>query len=119
MVDPETGRSRGFGFVQYKHFSEATRAIAEMNGYQLENKYLKVAFKTPNEKSLAGGKPGKQRRSRNGRKNSWTNKPDKDESARLPGAILQKPQASQQSPDSKVSLDTPIESLKLLSLDQP
>lgn len=69
MVDPATGRSRGFGFVQYRHFSEAVRAIAGMNGYQLENKYLKVTFKTPSDKtSSLSGKPGKPKRGRNGRK---------------------------------------------------
>lgn len=68
MVDPLTGRSRGFGFVQYRHFSEAARAISAMNGYQLENKYLKVAFKTPAEQDASTpGKP-RSKRGRPGRR---------------------------------------------------
>jgi len=41
--DKATGYSYGFGFVDYQHPSDADRAIATLNGLQLQNKRIKVA----------------------------------------------------------------------------
>ena len=35
MVEKETGRSRGFGFVSYDNSASAEAAIQRMNGYQV------------------------------------------------------------------------------------
>jgi len=45
MVDAKTNESRGFGFVQFFNIQDALSAIDVMNGYPMENKHLKVAFK--------------------------------------------------------------------------
>ena len=45
MVDRDTGRSRGFGFVSYDNPDDAAKAIANMDGAQVGKKRLKVAHK--------------------------------------------------------------------------
>ena len=44
-VDKNTGESKGFGFVSYANCENAERAIHMMNGFQIENKRLKVQHK--------------------------------------------------------------------------
>jgi len=45
MVENETGRSRGFGFVSFDNRISADNAIKAMNGYQIGRKRLKVQHK--------------------------------------------------------------------------
>ena len=45
MVENETGRSRGFGFVSFDNRRSADVAIQAMNGYQIGRKRLKVQHK--------------------------------------------------------------------------
>lgn len=45
MVEKETGRSRGFGFVSYDNAPSADAAIKGMNGFQVGRKRLKVQHK--------------------------------------------------------------------------
>ncbi|KAG6977120.1 hypothetical protein JG688_00000667 [Phytophthora aleatoria] len=45
MVEKETGRSRGFGFVSYDNAPSAEAAIKGMNGFQVGRKRLKVQHK--------------------------------------------------------------------------
>ena len=40
--DRDTGRPRGFGFVEMTNNSEAARAIQTLNGYQMDGRALKV-----------------------------------------------------------------------------
>ena len=42
ITDRETGRSRGFGFVTYANEDGATKAIAEMDGTELDGRSIKV-----------------------------------------------------------------------------
>jgi RNA recognition motif-containing protein len=42
ITDRETGRSKGFGFVEFGTEEEADRAISMFNGAQLRNRTLKV-----------------------------------------------------------------------------
>eukprot|EP00934_Nitzschia_sp_Nitz4_P007917 Nitzschia sp. Nitz4//scaffold147_size54853//22601//24581//NITZ4_006617-RA/size54853-augustus-gene-0.4-mRNA-1//-1//CDS//3329536693//7907//frame0 len=63
MVEKDTGRSRGFGFVSYDNPEAAALAIKELNGCAIGNKRLKVQHKQirPNDQhgdrgaSNAGG----------------------------------------------------------------
>jgi RNA recognition motif-containing protein len=40
--DRDTGRPRGFGFVEMTSNSEAARAIQTLNGFQMDGRALKV-----------------------------------------------------------------------------
>ena len=42
MTDRETGRSRGFAFVEMENETEADQAISALNGYQMEGRALNV-----------------------------------------------------------------------------
>ena len=43
IMDRNTGRSRGFAFVEMSSASEAQKAIAELNGRELQGRALKVS----------------------------------------------------------------------------
>ena len=47
MTDRETGRSRGFGFVEMATTEEAERAISSLNGSQLDGRMIRVDKATP------------------------------------------------------------------------
>lgn len=42
VSDPQTGRSRGFGFIQFEEVEQAEKAIAEGNGMEFEGRSLLV-----------------------------------------------------------------------------
>lgn len=49
ITDRETGRSRGFGFVEMANDEEARKAIEELNGSDFKQKTLNVAEARPKE----------------------------------------------------------------------
>ena len=51
-----TGYSFGYGFVEYQSAEDAVKAINELNGMQLENKRIKVAFSRPQSDETKGAK---------------------------------------------------------------
>ena len=53
MRDQDTGRSRGFGFVEMSSDEAAQKAIAELNGYSVDGRNLTVNEARP--KSERGG----------------------------------------------------------------
>lgn len=40
IIDRETGRSKGFAFVEMENDAEATRAIEELNGAEFEGRTM-------------------------------------------------------------------------------
>ena len=42
ITDRDTGRSRGFGFVEFASQESATKAVAALNGYMLDGRPLTV-----------------------------------------------------------------------------
>ena len=42
IIDHDTGRSRGFGFITFVHDEDATRAISTMHGTDLDGKNITV-----------------------------------------------------------------------------
>src|SRR3954463_8461060 len=56
VTDRETGRSRGFGFVEMDDDNEAAAAIAAMNGQQFQGRALTVNEAKPREGG--GGRRG-------------------------------------------------------------
>lgn len=47
ITDRETGRSKGFGFVEMEEDEDAAAAIAQFNGAQVDGRTLKVAEANP------------------------------------------------------------------------
>ncbi len=58
ISDRETGRSKGFGFVQMGTDGEATAAIAALNGQQNGGRALTVNEAKPREERPRGGGGG-------------------------------------------------------------
>ena len=56
VEDRETGRSRGFGFVEMSSQEEGEKAIAELNGQEVSGRELKVNEAKPREDR--GGRGG-------------------------------------------------------------
>ncbi|CAL5373140.1 unnamed protein product [Camellia sinensis] len=72
MRDPETGNSRGFGFISYDSFDASDAAIEAMNGQYLCNRQITVSYAykkdtkgerhgTPAERVLAASNPTAQK----------------------------------------------------------
>jgi RNA recognition motif-containing protein len=49
LMDRETGRSRGFGFVEMPNTAEAETAIAQLNGKDLGGRALRINEARPRE----------------------------------------------------------------------
>ena len=58
MMDRETGRSKGFGFVEMSSPAEAQAAMNAMNGQPLEGRAIVVNEARPREERPAGGGGG-------------------------------------------------------------
>jgi cold-inducible RNA-binding protein len=58
LTDRETGRSRGFGFVTFKNDTDGDRAMAEMNGQQIDGRAIKVDHATSATRSNDRGSGG-------------------------------------------------------------
>ena len=59
VTDRDTGRARGFGFVEMSNNAEADRAIAELNGRELDGRALNVNEARPKPtRGLGGGFSG-------------------------------------------------------------
>lgn len=55
VTDRDTGRARGFGFVEMSENAEADRAIAGLNGKELDGRALNVNEARPKEDRGGGG----------------------------------------------------------------
>ncbi len=67
ITDRETGRSRGFGFVEFANEADNQKAVAELDGKELDGRAISV--------SIAAPKEDRPRRNNNGggsfRRSSW------------------------------------------------
>jgi cold-inducible RNA-binding protein len=67
MTDRDTGRSRGFGFVEMTSSEEGEKAIAALNGSQVGGRTLNVNEARPKvERGGGGGGGGRDRGGRGG-----------------------------------------------------
>ncbi|HOI26893.1 MAG TPA: RNA-binding protein [Paludibacteraceae bacterium] len=62
IMDRETGRSRGFGFVEMPNDEEGEKAIEELNGIEHEGKTISVNVARPREDKPRGGSFGNRPR---------------------------------------------------------
>jgi RNA recognition motif-containing protein len=60
MMDRMTNRPRGFGFVTMSSAEEAQKAIAGMNGKDMDGRALTVNVARPREERPAGGGGGRR-----------------------------------------------------------
>ena len=58
IMDRDTGRSKGFGFVEMGSDQEAQAAIAAMNGKEVDGRALTVNEAKPREDRGGGGRGG-------------------------------------------------------------
>ena len=58
VTDRDTGRARGFGFVEMSVNAEADRAIAALNGRELDGRALNINEARPKEDRGGGGYRG-------------------------------------------------------------
>jgi RNA recognition motif-containing protein len=66
MTDRDTGRSRGFGFVEMASNEDGEKAIAALNGSQVGGRTLNVNEARPKVERAGGG--GRDRGDRGGRR---------------------------------------------------
>jgi cold-inducible RNA-binding protein len=71
ITDRETGQSRGFAFVEMSGNDEARRAIAALDGKELEGRALRVNEARPKEDRGFGGGGGGYRGGGRQRNNRW------------------------------------------------
>ena len=58
VTDRETGRAKGFGFVEMMNDGEGDRAIAALNGREMDGRALTVNEARPKEERGGGGYRG-------------------------------------------------------------
>jgi len=66
MTDRDTGRSRGFGFVEMASNEDGEKAIAALNGAQLGGRTINVNEARPKTERAGGGGGGRDRGDRGG-----------------------------------------------------
>jgi cold-inducible RNA-binding protein len=68
MTDRDTGRSRGFGFVEMANAEDGEKAIAALNGSQIGGRKLNVNEARPRPERTGGGR---ERGGRGGGRGRW------------------------------------------------
>jgi len=69
VTDRDTGRSRGFAFVEMSSSEDGEKAIAALNGSQIGGRTLNVNEARPKGERSGGGGGGGRGRDRSGRGN--------------------------------------------------
>lgn len=64
IKDRDTGRSKGFGFVEMENDEEAEAAIEELDGAEVDGRAIKVNKAKPKGSGGGGGKRGGGRHNR-------------------------------------------------------
>ena len=59
IMDRDTGRPRGFGFVEMPNNAEGDEAISQLNGQELEGRAINVNEARPKEDRGGGGGGGR------------------------------------------------------------
>ena len=59
ISDRETGRAKGFGFVEMRDSAEANKAIEALNGMDMNGRALRVNESQPKPRTSGGGGGGR------------------------------------------------------------
>ncbi len=59
IMDRETGRSRGFGFVEMSTDEEADAVVAGVDGKEIDGRVVRVSEARPQENGGGGGRGGR------------------------------------------------------------
>lgn len=54
ITDRETGRSKGFGFVEFENDDDNQKAVDQLNGKELDGRTINVSLARPKEDRPAG-----------------------------------------------------------------
>jgi cold-inducible RNA-binding protein len=65
ITDMNTGRSKGFGFVEMSSDEESNAAIKELDNAELDGRNIKVNLAKPKEDRGSGGRPRRDNNNRN------------------------------------------------------
>ncbi len=60
IKDRDTGRSKGFAFIEMGNQSEAEKAIKMFNGYSMDDRELRVSVARPREERSSSGYGGQR-----------------------------------------------------------
>ena len=71
MMDRETGRPRGFGFITMSSAEEAQKAIDALNGKSVDGRALTVNVAKPREERTGGGGGGRREYGGGGGRNRY------------------------------------------------
>jgi len=74
ITDRDSGRSKGFGFVQFKEESDNQKAVDQLNGKELDGRAISVGLARPKEdrpRRDFGGDRGGNDRGGSFRQRSW------------------------------------------------
>jgi len=58
VTDRDTGRSRGFGFVEMETAEQAQEAVSRLNGQDVDGRKIKVEIAKPSDRSGGGRRDG-------------------------------------------------------------
>lgn len=58
ITDRETGRSKGFGFVEFESDDDNQKAVDQLNGKELDGRTINVSLARPKEDRPAGNSNG-------------------------------------------------------------
>jgi RNA recognition motif-containing protein len=59
VMDRDTGRSRGFGFVTFEDDGDATKAVEALNGSELDGRKIRVDEANSQDRRGGGGGGGR------------------------------------------------------------
>ena len=71
ISDRDTGRSRGFGFVTFEDDEAADKAIAALNGAELDGRTIRVDVAQAKQRNNGGGGRGGYGGGRGGHSGGW------------------------------------------------
>nr|CAI6498417.1 BAF_HP1_G0019740.mRNA.1.CDS.1 [Saccharomyces cerevisiae] len=70
MFDPQTGRSKGYAFIEFRDLESSASAVRNLNGYQLGSRFLKCGYSSNSDISGVSQQQQQQYNNINGNKNN-------------------------------------------------